>query len=376
MKGHVAKKGNKWYAVVFLGFDERGKRRYKWFSGYRTKREAQSALVQILAELERGTFVEPTKDTVAGYLNHWLSLKRDVLRHGTYRKYEWMVRKHIIPHLGHIELSKLRPQHLESLYQELRGVLSSRSVLHVHMLLHGALERAVKQGLVPRNVADAVEAPRAEAYRATIWTPEQVVRFLEDSRRLEPDYWIAWVLAVWTGMRQAEILGLQWSDIDWDSAYLRVERTLRYIGGQPVFEAPKTERSRRTIALSADTIAALRWHRARQNEIRLQMGSAYQDYGMVLANALGQPLSPHTLAHVWQRLLRQIDVPRIRFHDLRHTHASLLLQQGVQAKVVSERLGHSTITITLDTYTHVVPVLQREAAEKIDELFRNTKIRS
>ncbi|WP_029423282.1 site-specific integrase [Alicyclobacillus macrosporangiidus] len=374
MRGHVRKRGTKWAAVVYLGYDEHGKKRYKWHGGFNTKKEAQNFLAQTITELEKGEYVEPAKETVGSYLERWLEIKRESLRHGTYRKYEWLIRRHILPNLGKIELAKLRPQHLERFYTELRDRLSKRSILHAHLLLHAALDRAVKQGLVSRNVADTVEAPRADAYRATIWTPAEVARFLAESRDMEPGYWIAWVLAVYTGMRQAEILGLKWSDIDWTLGYLRVDRTLKYVRGEPVFQDPKTERSRRSIALSSDTMEALRWHRQQQDRVRLQMGDAYDDQDMVLATAYGRPLSQNTLAHVWQRLLAKIDVPRIRFHDLRHTHASLLLQQGVQAKVVSERLGHSTITTTLDTYTHVVPVLQKEAAERLDELFRDTKI--
>lgn len=374
MRGHVRKRGSKWAVVVYLGYDEKGKKRYKWHGGFKTKKEAEAHLAKLIAEIEDGTYIEPSKDTVATYLNHWLNVKKDSLRHGTYRKYEWLIRCHIIPNIGQIELARLRPQHLETFYARLRGQLSKRSILHIHLLLHGAFERAVKQGIMPRNIADSVEAPRADVYRPTIWTPEEVTRFLAESRELEPSYWIAFVLAIYTGMRQAEILGLKWSDIDWEKAYLRVERTLKYIRGEPVFQEPKTERSRRSIALSTATLEALHWHREQQNKVRSTVGDAYEDQDMVLANTFGKPMSQDTLTSVWRRLLRKIDVRRIRFHDLRHTHASLLLQQGVHAKIVSERLGHSTITTTLDTYTHVVPVLQKEAAERLDDLFLDTKI--
>jgi integrase len=244
-------------------------------------------------------------------------------------------------------------------------------VLHTHRILHDALNRAVKWGLISRNVADAVEPPKAERYQASVWTAEQVATFLDATKTLEPRFWPVFVLAITTGMRKTEILGLKWSDVDFDRGYVSVQRTLDYMKGKPLIKELKTDRSRRYVALPKLAIDALLAQQAMQEHDKLLLGSAYRYTDWVFTNPYGDPLSPNSLNTAWYRALRQVDVPRIRFHDLRHTHASLLLQEGVNPKIVSERLGHSTVQITLDTYSHVLPGLQREAANQIDNLLKH-----
>lgn len=377
MKGHVRKRGNKWCFVIDVGRDENGKRKQKWFSGYTTKKEAEKAMAAKLHEIASGGYVAPTNETVETYMRAWLEDKRSQVRPSTYRGYEWLVRVHIVPHLGSVELSDLRPQHLQALYRKLQALekpLSNRTILHIHLLLHEALDRAVKWGLIARNVADAVDPPRPEVKRSTIWTPDDVRAFFAANEHIEARYYVAFVLAIMTGMRKGEILALRWSDIDWDNAIAHVNRTLTWTKQGPVFQDPKTDRSRRAVALSPETVAALRRHRALQAHERLLYGSDYKGYDLVLARPNGEPLYPRTLDNAWYRALERAAVPRIRFHDLRHTHASLLLAQGVHPKIVSERLGHSTVNITLDTYSHVLPGLQKQVADQFDTLiFRKSR---
>jgi integrase len=234
----------------------------------------------------------------------------------------------------------------------------------------------VKWGLVSRNAADAAEPPRPQKYYAKVWTPEQALRFWQQARTLEPRCWIAFVLAIMTGMRQAEILGLKWPDINWDNGTLSVQRTMNYVNCEPVFMDLKTDRSRRLIALSPETIESLKYHKSIQTQDKLLFGKAYQDNNMIVATKDGRPMSQNSLNKSWQRALEQINVPRIRFHDLRHTHASLLLALGVHPKVVQERLGHANINITLDTYSHLLPGLQKEAAHQFDSILFNTAKRN
>jgi len=377
MRGHVRKRGNKWCFVIDVGRDENGKRKQKWFSGYATKKEAEKAMAAKLQEIVSGVYVAENNDTVETYLRNWLEDKRSQVRPSTYRGYEWLVRVHIIPHLGGIELSDLRPQHLQALYRKLQSLdkpLSNRTILHIHLLLHEALDRAVKWGMVARNVADAVDPPRPEVRRSIVWTPEDVWAFLSANEEAEARYYAAFVLAVMTGMRKGEILGLRWSEIDWDSAVVRINQTLTWTKQGPILQEPKTDRSRRSVALSPETIVALRRHHALQAQERLLYGTEYKDHDLVFARPNGEPLHPRTLDNAWYRALKRANVPRIRFHDLRHTHASLLLAQGVHPKIVSERLGHSTINITLDTYSHVLPGLQKQVADRFDEvIFHKTR---
>ncbi|WP_026975842.1 site-specific integrase [Alicyclobacillus contaminans] len=379
MRGHITRKkgSKKWYIVIDVR-DENGKRHRKWISGFNTKREAEQALPRVLQEYESGLYAPVQKETVETYLHRWLEVKKPQIAYGTYRKYEWLIRKHIIPKLGRIELQKLRPMDLQKFYTLLRtgdNALSSRSTLHAHRIIHEALERAVKWGLVPRNVADAVEPPKADRYHASVWTVEQAALFIEHTRKSESRFWPVFVLAITTGMRKAEILGLQWPDVDMERGYISVQRTLDYVKKQPVVKELKTDRSRRYIALPSQAVEALRAQRTMQAQDRLLIGPGYKVSDWVFTNELGEPLSPNSVNTAWYRALQNVNVPRIRFHDLRHTHASLMLQQGVNPKIVSERLGHATVQITLDTYSHVLPGLQREAADQFGDLLKNIAAR-
>lgn len=376
MRGHVRKRGDKWAVVLYLGVDASGKKKYKWFSGFKTRKEAEKELAAKIQEFNTGGYVEAAKETFGDFMKRWLEDKATQVRPNTLRSYEQPVRCHIIPHLGHIQVAKLRPQDLQSFYSRLlQGdkPLSNRSVQLIHTLIHEALKRAVKWGMVARNVADAVDPPKPTRSKGTTWTTEDAMRFLEVNEPIEPRYWIGFYLAIMTGMRKGEILALRWSDIDLENGIAQVTQTLTWIKGNPVFQEPKTDRSRRSVALPSSAIEPLRKHKLLQSKERLQMGQAYMDHDLVIARVDGRPVNPRTFDDAWYRSLKRADVPVIRFHDLRHTHASLLLQQGVHPKIVSERLGHSTINITLDTYSHVLPGLQREVAEAFGEMMTQPK---
>jgi len=313
--------------------------------------------------------------TVGEYLDRWLTDYAANLAPRTYTDYQRVVRTVLVPTFGSLELTALRPQHIQSLYSRLlregradgAGGLSTRSVAIYHQVLHVALHHAVQWQLIPRNPADAVNRPRSTRRELTTVTAAQVSTLLEAADATSIGSLAR--IAVMTGMRRGELLGLRWADVDLAVGVARVQQTAQRITGRGwVFRPPKTSMSRRAIALSPSTVELLRRHRREQIEARLLAGSAYQDRDLVFASAIGTPLEPGTIARTWARVLDVAGVGHVRWHDLRHAHATLMLAAGIHPKIVSERLGHASVGITLDTYSHVLPGLQAAAALQLDAL--------
>jgi integrase len=349
-----------------------GKRRQRRIQAP-TKKALEALAITTLNELQTGTYIEPTTVTVSEYLDHWLKTSAvHNVRATTYRSYEQMIRVHMKPILGHLKLQKLQPAQLQALYSEKlsagradgKGGLSMRTVRYLHMIVRQALDQAVKWRLILHNPADATEPPRPGRTTVAAWDTKHALRFLEASAG--DAFAPLWLLALSTGMRRGELLGLRWQDVDLPRATLHVRQSLVEVGGRLVFQQPKTASGRRGVSLPPAAVDALKSHRARQNERRLGLGEVWRDHDLVFTVADGGPVTPANLLRSFRRLLERVDVPDIRFHDLRHTHATLLLKDGTHAKIVSERLGHASIAITLDTYSHVLPDMQQQAAESIE----------
>lgn len=376
MRGHIAKKGRRYYPVVDLGRDESGKRRRKWGDGHDTKRSAERALTNILAKLDQGLYFIPSKVLLGEFLDEWLTAVRPRLRETTFESYSRNLNLHVVPRIGHVRLQALTARRLNTLYGELldsgrrdgRGGLSPRTVRYIHTMLHTALRDAERWGMASRNVASMANPPTLRRGEGQIhaWDARQLATFLASvkSDRL----YAAFVLAATSGMRRGELLGLRWSDVDLDAAVITVKRALVTVRHELLFSPPKTAHGRRPIPLDSVTVGALRGHRRLQAEERLAMGADYQDGDLLFARQDGTPLHPEAFAKVFDRRVSRSALPRIRFHDLRHTYATIALMAGVHPKVVSERLGHSGIAITLDTYSHVLPSLQRGAADVVAEV--------
>jgi integrase len=353
----------RWWARITVD----GKR--KAYYG-KTRREVQQKLTTALSTQQQGLPIVGERQTVAQYVTRWLTdTAQHRLRPGTFRRYEELTRLHALPTLGKLPLVKLTPQHLSHLYgAKLAEGLSPRTVEFLHRTLHVALKEAVVWGLLARSPADAVKAPKPKRPPIHPLDHEQAQALL---RAAEGDPLEAlYVVAVMAGMRQGELLGLQWTDIDWKAGRLQVQHTLQWRkGGRWTLEEPKTGHSRRSIRLPATALQALKAHKARQAEQRLTMGPAWEDNTLVFCNALGRPIEPTNLLHrSYKRLLARAELAPIRFHDLRHTYATLALRDGVPVKVVSETLGHASITLTLDTYSHVLPDMQDDAAARMERL--------
>jgi integrase len=291
----------------------------------------------------------------------------DTVRPTTYERYEQIVRIHVRPALGSVKLKNLTPVHVRGLYREkLEAGLSARTVQYIHVTLHKALKQAVQDGLIPRNATEAVKAPQVRREEMRPLSAEQVKVLLEVARgdRLEALY----VLAIHTGLRQGELLRLKWEDVDLESGTLRVRRTLVTAKGGSVLMAPKTKRSRRSVRLTQGAVEALRGHLKRQLQEIDRAGSLWRENGLMFASESGEPLDRWYLTSCrYKALLKRTELPMIRFHDLRHTGATLLLSKNVNPKIVSEMLGHASIAITLDTYSHVLPNMRDQAAAAMED---------
>ena len=308
------------------------------------------------------------RQTVGLYLDGWLESVKPSLRPRTFERYTQYIRLHALPDIGRLPLSKLTPQHLQRLYAaKLAAGLAPMTVRHLHAVLHRALGQATRWGLVARNVADLVTPPRAERHEMQTLSPEQARAFLEASQG--DRFHALYVLALSTGMRQGELLALRWQDVE--GGGLRVTGSLQQVNGGYVITEPKTQSSRRRVVLTKAAIEALRRHRVAQAKERLRLGPVWEDNDLLFTNEIGGFVDASNLVRrSFLPLLRRADLPRVRFQDLRHSAATLLLGRGVHPKVVAEMLGHSQISVTLDLYSHVTPTMQQQAAEAMDAVLR------
>jgi integrase len=374
MKGHIRQRSPGHWAIILDTRDPAtGNRRRKWHSFRGTKRQAQVESARLISELQRGTYVEPNKTTVAQYLEQWLAHIKSQVSPKTHERYEQVCRKNVVPLLGAVLLSKLRPVQISEAYTKAltsgrrngRGGLSARTVHHMHVILKGALAQAVKWELLVRNPSDAVDPPQAARATMQVYDLAQTVELIEAVRgnRL----FIAVLLAVLCGLRRGEITALRWRNVDLAQGQLSVVESAEQTKAGVRYKAPKSGQGR-TVALSGTAVAELKAHRLAQAQELLMVGKRLSDDDFVVAQPDGSPLRPHSLGQQWTRFLADHPaLPRIRYHDLRHTHATHMLKAGVHPKIASERLGHSKVGITLDLYSHVLPNMQADAAAIVDE---------
>ena len=439
MRGSVVKKGDRYYVKIELDPDPMtGQRRQKWHSGFRTKREAEKARIDLLSKFDRGEYVEPTQQTLGDYLKEWLAAIEHTVRPSTFDSYQRNVHNHVIAHIGSTRLAKVDAAVLNGLYvllltsgrrqpsrtgrgyspavveraielradglslaataEQLRSEsdeaseitkntlatllrrqgqrravddmaegLSRRSVNYVHTILHRAFKDAVRWGRLARNPADAADPPRAsrKADDFQTWDAATLRTFLAGSRDSDDRLHALWVLIATTGMRRGEALGMRWSDVDLDKGRLSVVQTITQTRSKVVIGEPKTASGRRSIALDEATVGVLRDHRKAMLEERMLVGPDFADEGLVFHHPDGACLRPDAVSAQFLRRVEKHGLPRLTLHGLRHTWATLALEQGIHPRVVQERLGHSTIAITLGIYSHVSPTLHDEAANLV-----------
>jgi len=366
MKGSVRKDGNNWLYEVTIKTDPiTGKRTRKKKRGFKTKREAEKALAILLNDLANGTYIEPSIMPFKDYLIDWFQTKRRQIGIQTAKTYQSYITYHIIPSLGKYPLSKLTTIIIQKFINSLVDKeLSSATIKKIYHILNNSIQKAVNLELIPKNVASHVELPHVTRNEINVWDIEEIKSFLKVAK--ESRYYIAFHLAITTGMRQGELLALRWKDIDLQRGTIHIRQTLSH-DGKEFLTGAKTASSIRSITLLPGTITALKKHKTTMMREKLKAGTDYVDHDLVVCTCRGTALSPRNLLRTFKNLIQKANVPGIRFHDLRHTHATSLLLEGINPKVVAERLGHSKVSVTLDTYSHVLPSMQKEAVEKLNK---------
>jgi integrase len=358
------RKDGRWVAAIPL---EDGKKKFIYC---KKQSEALKALQLATQAKMQGALIATGDQILSVFLTSWLQdTAQHAVREKTYISYRQLIELHVLPLLGKVKLQKLGPQHLQRLYNTKHEEgYSPQTIQHIHRLLHRALKDAVRWNLVPRNVCDLVDTPRVPKKEMQTLTPEQAQQFLDAARGdpLEALY----VLALNTGMREGELLALQWKDIDFKRGKLQVKRKIMRLPKKGfVISEPKTARSKRSIPLAPLTLEALKQHRLRQYEQRQEAGPLWDEQDLVFCNSMGRPIEVgNMLRRSFRPLLAKAGLPQIRFHDLRHSCATLLLTMEVHPKVVQERLGHSQISVTLDMYSHVLPTIQEDATRRLETL--------
>lgn len=381
MRGHIAKKGGRYYAVVYEGVNRTtGRGRHRWYASGTTRREAEKVLAGLIKRQHDGDYRSPERITFGTYLlERWLPVQQTRLKRSTWDNQRRNVENHVIPHLGNIPIRELQPEDIDGLYAHLLtvgrrnrggGGLSPKTVRNVHALIRKALGDAERKGTVLRNVATLADPPRissATAGEFIVWTAEELHQFLEhdvSAERLQP----ALFLAAFTGMRRAEVLGLRWRAVDLEAGRLSVQTSLVSVGYEVRLEETKTNYSRRTVDIDPRTVAVLRRWRTRQLEEAVVAGWRPRADTLVFTKPDGTWIHPDSFSDLWVTLVERSSLPRIRLHDLRHTHASTMLAAGVPVRVVSERLGHSNVAFTMNVYQHLIPGMQSDAAKLFSAL--------
>ncbi|MBX4954322.1 site-specific integrase [Rhizobium lentis] len=391
MKGHIRERSpGKWAIVLDVPDPETGKRRRKWHKFHGTKRQAETECARLVAELSGGSYIEPAKTTVREFMIRWLAHEKANVSPKTHQRYEELLLKNVAPVIGSVIMNKLTPARIDGCWtillesgrrpkkrregasskaEEKKG-LSPRTVHHCRRVMLSAFEQAVKWDLLKKNPVALTKPPKVEKKPMEAFNASQTGVMLDELRKSR--VFIAALLAALCGLRRGEIVALRWRDVDFANGTVAIRESAEQVGTLVRYKETKSGKSR-SVALSTTVLEELKRHRLSQAEEQLKVGIRPDENSFIIAQVEGSPLKPVSLTHEWTRLLAKTSLPRIRFHDLRHSHATQLLAAGVHPKIASERLGHSTIGITLDLYSHVMPGMQANAAEQVDAAIKAAK---
>lgn len=368
-EGSISRRKSGGWMAQYAVYTAEGRKRRTIYG--KTRAEVAASLSKALAAREGGIVFDAGSLKVGEYLKGWLKDSvRDTVKNSTYSSYTTLVEKHAVPALGSIKLKALTTTHVRRLLREkLDAGLSARTVQYLRFVLRKALDQAVTDGLIPRNPVSGTKSPQVKREEIQPLALEQARTFLQAAQDAGDPLHALYVLALHCGLRQGEMFALKWEDIDLEAGTLQVRRGLAGVkDGQPLFTTPKTAKSRRRVRLGKGAVVALKAHRKHQLEQRMRLAGLWEDHGLVFTTDVGTPLDRHNVCRrSFKPLLKRAGLPEVRFHDLRHTCATTLLQLGQHPKMVQELLGHSTIAITLDTYSHVLPGMDDGIADAMDD---------
>lgn len=369
LRGHIKKRGNSWSIVIELPKDSTtGKRKQKWFTCKGTIKDAEKFLTEKLRELDTGVIIDNITMTFGEYLDFWIKNScKGKLSINTLEEYELKIYKHIKPVLGNIKLDKLKTLQIQNFYTlKLEEGLSERTVLSFHKIIHRALDQALKWQLIVINVSNGVDKPKPKKNKTNFLNEKELRDLLEKAKNT--NLFIPIVLGAYTGMRRGEILGLTWDNIDLKKGYIKVEKTLSSTKQGIIFTEPKTETSNRTVAISNEVIEILKRNSVNQLKLKMRLGNLYKDNNLVCCKENGDFINPKNFSRDFHKLITKNNLKDIRFHDLRHTHASLLVKLGIHPKEISTRLGHSDIGITMNLYSHIYEDMDKQTANMFEKL--------
>lgn len=386
MAGSIEKRGKEsWRLTVSAGIDSEGNQiRIRKTIKAKSKREAEKELAKMVTEIEKGQFVEPTKLTFADFVERWIEdyAKRN-LAPKTLHRYIQILQSRILPVLGHIKVEQIKPVHLLEFYSNLTeegirldgkaGKLSDTTIQYHHRVLSSIFQSAVQWQVIYNNPCSRVKPPKVKKRQSACYNEQQTADLLRALENEPLKYKVIVILALSTGLRRGELMGLEWSDINFKSNTLEVKRTSQYVPGIGVItKEPKTETSKRVISIPESVMSLLKKYKSEQAKERLEVGDLWQGSDRLFTTWDGRPMHPDTISGWFPELLNRNGLPRIPFHGLRHTAATLLIGQGVHAKTISSRLGHSSISTTMNIYGHALRSADREAADKIDSIIRQS----
>lgn len=375
VRGSIQKRAKGSWQIRYDGPpDPEGKRKQVSETIHGTKVNADRVMRERLVAVDNGDFVSKQSETVSEFLHRWLeSYVTTNTSVRTQEGYREKVKGYIVPYLGNVGLQTLKAQQIDELYSVMLGRgLSARTVLHTHRILRQALKHAVKWGLLQKNVADNATPPRPERKNIHMWDPETIAKFLKEAN--ESRYSDQYQLAILSGLRRSELMGLRWQNVDLEAGRISIVETLQRISGKGLVQGqPKTPRSRRSVALAPDAVGLLHSVRGRQIEQRIAAGSAWKNTGFVFTQLDGAPVDPELVTHDFANIVRKVGLPHLTFHGLRHAYASLMVLSGASPKVVSDRLGHSSIAVTMDIYCHLFPGMQEQAALGVENVLASAR---
>lgn len=369
IKDKKIKGDSKYYYVINTGAGKNRKRIKK--RGFKTIKEATAAMVEAQDAINKGTYIEPSKDLYETFILNRLNDKKLKIKDSTWSTYESLIRIHIIPGLGDLKLSSISPEDIQNFYNDLKlKKLCDGNIQKIHTLVNESLRKAANWSMIKINPAALLDRPQAQRKEMKIWTVDESLLYLKHAAAVR--YYPAFLLALTTGMRQGEILGLTWPQVDFEANSITILQTLSH-DGKKISPGTKTHTGIRVIAMDKETMAELKSIKNKIKEHKLAAGEYWEDHDLVVSTNVGTPLRSSDLCKVFHKTRIKAGLKHIRFHDLRHTHASTLLNKGFNVKVVAERLGHS-VEVLMRTYAHLMPNMQKDMADQFGEIFsRNVK---